>query len=392
MGGRVRGRLVGARPANGGLLPDNVGLSGVVGEYLDGKWYGGLYGWTWPHGLYNIASAAMIAAANAVLLTGDQGYLEMPRVMLDRVMELGELRDPRDEPMSLREHWVGQLSALAEGHKTLLTPYRFGDDGPFDYQPMSPIYPAALWNLSLHPADWARLERLRSLSGYDWRRVLAFRTKEDAGHEQPWLRYLAGDNPTYPEEMLRQSYGQICWRLDRVRADDADLTRVSIHHWQELNPLLAEALVQLTLGAPQALYNGGLLHTPLLYLDSARRRPGLPSDVAALVRGLDESAVTVELVNLSPVQDRHVVVQAGAFGEHRFTGVRYSALETPAVYPGEGYAPPDIQSSQRHQPLHDTRLGVHLPPGTRITLRLAMERFVNTPSCRWPDDLDNPAR
>ena len=24
--------------ANGGIIPDNVGLSGEVGEYLDGKW------------------------------------------------------------------------------------------------------------------------------------------------------------------------------------------------------------------------------------------------------------------------------------------------------------------------------------------------------------------
>ncbi|MGH2347341.1 MAG: hypothetical protein ACRDG4_19100, partial [Chloroflexota bacterium] len=32
----------------GGLLPDSVGLSGQVGEYMDGKWYGGHYGWTWP--------------------------------------------------------------------------------------------------------------------------------------------------------------------------------------------------------------------------------------------------------------------------------------------------------------------------------------------------------
>src|SRR5690606_31254466 len=30
--------------ANGGLLPDNVGLSGQVGETMNGKWYGGVYG------------------------------------------------------------------------------------------------------------------------------------------------------------------------------------------------------------------------------------------------------------------------------------------------------------------------------------------------------------
>ena len=33
---------------NDGLLPDNVGPSGQVGEYIEGNWYGGLYGWTWP--------------------------------------------------------------------------------------------------------------------------------------------------------------------------------------------------------------------------------------------------------------------------------------------------------------------------------------------------------
>ena len=31
---------------NNGILPDNVGLSGEIGEYLNGKWYGGYYGWT----------------------------------------------------------------------------------------------------------------------------------------------------------------------------------------------------------------------------------------------------------------------------------------------------------------------------------------------------------
>ena len=54
---------------NGGLLPDNVGLSGEVGEYQNGKWYGGNYGWTWPHGFYNIIQAAIVAGANAYILS-----------------------------------------------------------------------------------------------------------------------------------------------------------------------------------------------------------------------------------------------------------------------------------------------------------------------------------
>ena len=57
--------------ANGGLLPDSVGLSGQVGEYLDGKWYGGQYGWEFPHGFYNVCMTALVAATNAFLMTRD---------------------------------------------------------------------------------------------------------------------------------------------------------------------------------------------------------------------------------------------------------------------------------------------------------------------------------
>ena len=62
---------------NGGLLPDNVGLSGEIGEYIDGRWYGGLYGWSWPHGYYNIVMAAVVGASNAYLLSGKDRYLDL---------------------------------------------------------------------------------------------------------------------------------------------------------------------------------------------------------------------------------------------------------------------------------------------------------------------------
>jgi len=43
-----------------GLLPDNVGLGGVVGEYMGGRWYGAMYGWSWPHGFYNIGACVRL--------------------------------------------------------------------------------------------------------------------------------------------------------------------------------------------------------------------------------------------------------------------------------------------------------------------------------------------
>ena len=124
-------------------------MSGQVGEYIEGNWYGGLYGWTWPHGFYNVQMAALVAASNAYLLSQDASYLDLPRIQMDRIVERGEIRDVRDEHMSLGEHWIGQFSALGEQGETFLVPYRYGDAGWFDYQPMSPIYPVSLWNLSM---------------------------------------------------------------------------------------------------------------------------------------------------------------------------------------------------------------------------------------------------
>ena len=371
---------------NNGLLPDNVGLSGEVGEYIEGNWYGGLYGWTWPHGFYNIQMAAQVAAANAYLLTQDAGYLDLPRIQMDRIVARGEIRDVREEHMSLGEHWIGQFSALGEQHETFLVPYCYGDAGWFDYQPMSPIYPVALWNLSMQPDDWERIEQIRQTSRYDWTKVFSFHTKEDAGHEQPWIRFLAGDNPTYPEDILRASYTQVCRRLDLIRADAEATTHRDPHRWQQTNPVTTEALIQLTLGAPQMIYNGGLLMARLRYFDADRKRAGLPRDIAALVTTLEANRTVMRLVNLSPFETRKVVVQGGAFGEHRFTDVRYTYRTSD--YPGaiDAYAAPSVEQETRAASVQDTWLQVVLPPATEITLDLGTARFVNHPSAAspWP--------
>ena len=128
--------------------------------------------------------AALVAASNAYLLTQDASYLYLPRIQMDRIVERGEIRDVRLEHMSLGEHWIGQFSALGEQHETFLVPYRYGDAGWFDYQPMSPIYPVSLWNLSMASGGLGTgLRRSVKLVDYDWNKVFSFHTKEDAGHE-----------------------------------------------------------------------------------------------------------------------------------------------------------------------------------------------------------------
>jgi len=366
--------------SNDGLLPDNVGLSGQVGEYIDGHWYGGLYGWTWPHGFYNIQMAATLAAANAYMLTQDERYLDLPRAQMDRVVALGEVRDLQECVMSLHEHWVGQYKALGGRRETFVVPYRYGDAGWFDHQPMSPIYPVALWSLSMRGDDWERIEQIRKSSGYDWDLVFSFHTKEDAGHEPPWIRFLAGENPTYPEQILQATYHDVCRRLTQIDEDPEATTHHNVHHWQELNPVSAEALIQLTMGAPQLIYNGGLLMTPLRHYDLEKGRPGLPQDVAALVEKLEPDRVVLRLVNLSPFQTREMAVQAGAFGEHRFTDVRHT--QRTSDYPGSigDYAAPSVTHETQTAAVDDAQLRVILPPATEITLDLGMVRFVNRTS------------
>lgn len=377
---------------NGGLIPDNVGLGGKVGEYTGGRWYGGLYGWTWPHGLYNIAYATIVGAAAAFLATGDCSYLELPRWQLDHALAHGGERDVRTLTMSLGHHWHNQLVGIDETQTTFVVPYRYGDQGWFDEQPLSPIFPLALWALTLGEDDRRRVEQLRAREAYDWRAVRSFRTKEDAGHEQPWFCYLSGENPTYPEQILGVALDQVAVRLEQIRQDTRDFGRqenldsMDLHHWQRMNPITTEALVQLTLGAPAPIYNGGLLISSLRYYDAQRQRPGLPADVAALVERLTDTQVVVQLINLCPFSSRELIVQAGAFAEHRFRTARFDVRTSP--YPGApgstAYAAPALEIEWSEAVIDGPDVHVVLPPATRITLELQVDRFVAPPSYRQP--------
>jgi hypothetical protein len=363
-----------------------------------------VYGWTWPHGFYNLQYAVLCAAQCCTLLTNDASYFDFPRAQHDRIAALGRTVDMRalQSQMSLWTHWIGVASAVCGpaddlpkaidgaaqpgSGQTFFVPTRYGDIGWFDWQPLTTIPPTALWAMSQAPEDAARIEFLRARSGFDWTAVYPFRSKEDGGHEAPWLEFLAGRNPSYPERALRTAMGQVIWHLDRIREDHADLHEVYIHHWQERNPVTTEALIQLTLGAPQLIYNGGLLVAPLRYFDAARGRPGLPPDVAALVSAVSADSLTVTLVNLSPEAERSVTLQAGSFGEHAFTTARFSAATPGSGYPDAGanytyaaspYSQPDPLPHITSVVVDDVRLQVDLPPGTQIELQIGMRRYVN---------------
>lgn len=323
---------------NGGVLPDNVGPSGKIGETIDGKWWGGYYGWKWPHGLFNQVEATLIGAANAYLLSGDPKYLELPRSVLQLV----------------------RSKARVEGGRVLV-PHRHGDSGWYDFRPISPQHLVYLWYISQDQRDRRLMEALTDVSQF--RRLQYEKHKGDWEHAGPWLGFIEGTNPDYPVQILKATYAETLRRLQQIRSDRSTPPDQDVHHWQQRNPVVLEGLVQTMLGGPNHVYHGGLLHARLFYFDPAGKRPGLPPGVAALVEGITPDGVRLRLVNLDADKPSVVIVRAGAFGEHQFTTV---------VYGG------------RTVPVQGGLLRVRLQPGAGGLLQIGMKRFARRPSYRLP--------
>ena len=166
---------------------------------------------------------------------------------------------------------------------------------------------------------------------------------------------------------------------------DVEVSEADIHLWQQSNPVVTEALTQLTWGGPQVIYNGGLQQARVRYYDAGRRRAGLPVSVAALVSSIDPAATVVELVNLGPEQDSTVIVQAGAFAEHTIETVRYTACEDSSwlgsLY-DYGHGEPAVL--ERHADVGGPWLTVLLPASTRIRLTLTLALRTRKPSYATP--------
>lgn len=368
---------------NGGIVPDNVGLSGRVGEYLEGRWYGGHYGWSWPHGLHTVGAAAIIASVNAALLTGDDQFLELGRGALNGPYSHGKrVRMDQRPPTSMPGRWEPFLQVHPPKTEIFTVPNRINDSGWFDFQPVQVSFPMALWHFSAAPEDRGRIEAIRDSSGHDWGVVALFRDKEEAGHEEAYFSYLSGDNPGYPTAALAMAISQVRQRLQRMKNDNLLPDQISIHHWQDHNPVVTEILAQLTLGAPQVLYNGGLLQARVRYYDAVRRRAGLPADVAALVESIDPAAVVLRLVNTSTAATRQVTIQAGAFAEHRIESICILPDSAPLQ---DGTTNPDDDA-----PVSATGgslAQVVMPPASRIRLKIRLSlRALEPTYCRPWDD------
>ena len=154
---------------NGGIIPTNVGLDGVIGGGAGGKWYGGVYGWgftvrnpvtgqAWPTA--TSTSSPSRASATPCLLTGNGKYIDAWRNMIDAVNSHG--------------HRVG---------RQMMYPTMYGDKGWYAFTPNKYSHGALqVWYWSMSPQDRERLP------------------------DNGWFRFLDGKNPTYPEQALAADF------------------------------------------------------------------------------------------------------------------------------------------------------------------------------------------
>jgi hypothetical protein len=339
---------------NGGITPDNIGLSGEIGEYNDGKWWGGYYGWRWPHGSFSLLEPLCIAGVNAALLTGDMSHLDLPRSQLDMLWDL------RREENGIQ-----------------LVPNRHYDAGWRDFRPMHPMYGTYLWNVSMAEEDAERAER--GWAGHLFDVVNPAYHGYGAsngghmgfnGNTAQWFKFIRGGYPNYPEALLEANLATISAQIATFRSPENDpetmdhfRESMTIHMWQQLTPMVLEGLAQLTLGGPMHVYHGGLQLARFRYFDADAQRPGLPPGVAALVDKLADTSAALTLVNTDALAAKRVIIQAGVFGEHVFDGGSLDGDRFDAT---------------------GRWLVVTLAPGATAQLDLGMRRFANAPNYDTP--------
>ena len=354
---------------NGGICPDNVDAEGVIGGGRDGAWWGGQYGWNHYQG-YNIMYHGInIAVECAQLLTGDSGYLNFLRSQVKLQVDNGRKRED------------GQL----------LVPVRYGPDG-WDWNPAPGLHASDgiemrgywleptplrgqdimhLYHASMAREDYELITQVRDGDvERDWNEVgSAMGEKNWGSTEFARFQYYDGKNPDWPQQILRAEYQYALETYEAMRVDERSQLDMIKTNRLPSHPVLTKGLTQVALGAPQSVYNGGLLRATVRYYDADRHRPGLPLEVAALVDELGPDVVGLQLVNTNRNETRRLIVQAGAFGEHQFTRLKYRK---------EGEGRECVVAADGKY------FSVELPPSTSLRVEAGLQRFCNTPSYAFP--------
>ena len=311
--------------SNGGIIPSNIGLDGTIGGATGGNWYGGVYGWSFSVIVPQTGQVAnritvqlgVIGFVNAHFLTGDTRYLDVWGRMIDRINRQVKIIDGKP-------HY----------------PRMFGDDGWYAHAPSK-----------------------NSLGAHEiWYASMATRDRKRLG-DDGWIGFLEGRDPQYPTRSLRAALSRVRERVAAMRSDRTTPDTRLADDPMKYNPATTTALVELTLGGLHPGHRGQILHCRLRYFDPVKRRAGLPEDVAALVTSIDDRHTVFTLVNISQSEARVVLVQTGAYGEHRCESVKLG--DTVVAVNGSCFE-------------------VRLEPGCGAELVVRTKRHANRPTLSFP--------
>jgi len=362
------------KDSNGGIMPDNIGTSGIIGEFNDGKWWGGYYGWRWPHGFMTIMEPITNAAMNAVLLTGDYKYLDLPRSQFDLIWSLRKVVDG-----------------------VIKVPHRHFDAGWADYRLPSARHMIYLWTSSMAQEDLDRILALPrdnnwdaiyipGVSGGD--KATGRDTKHYIANTLPWFQFVQGHLPNYPVDILQANLELIKIQLRKMRSNtgnprnwdsydpatadevvglDLRVPGYNIHAWQEFNPVYFEGLGQMVFGGPMHISHGGLQHGKVRFFDGKLQRPGLPPDVAVIVDGMDATTLSMQVANIG-ADSQELFIQAGTFAEHRFESVVITGAD----------------GATSEMVIGDKWFALDLVGGAVASLKFVISRYVNDPSYETP--------
>ncbi len=321
--------------ANGGIIPSNVGLDGTLGGACSGRWWGGTYGWGFSIDDYlnpgtggrihrhSFIERAPRGFGNALLLTGNQRYVDTWRGVIDGVNSNSKVIDGR-----------------------IMYPQNYGEEegspnwynyGPQPYT--NGALPVWFWSMDESDKDLVRTDE--------------------------WVRYLGGENPDFPIDSIQHDFAELRRRVERMHQDSTSADARMSDDPNGSNPAMETALTQQKLGGLETAHYGFPLHCRLRYFDPERRRPGIPPNVAALVDSMSDTEVAVTLVNLDQVEGRTVVVQGGAYGEHQFEDVAVGSTKSTIECP------------------HFT---VHLEAGCGARIVLGQNRYAERPTIMFPWD------
>ena len=320
----------------GGMIPSNIGLNGQLGGEHNGQWWKGTYGWNFTifdgeleqiaHRNY-FMHGSWPGFSNALLLTGDQSYVDVLRKQLSLIYAQKKTVNGK----TVYPQMYGDPKGYAGTGKPEW--YQFTENSFSDR--MSEIY---FW--SMKKEDY---EAIPQKPGF--------------------VEYLAGKDPGYPEKALAEGFASIRQNMEEIADDVTTADTRLADYLLELQPVTTTALMNLTTGGYFANGRIWVLHSRFRYFDPERRRAGLPEDVAALVEKLEDKTATVTLVNTNPVKERVVVMQAGGYGEHAFESLNLGGKE--------------MEVKGRY-------LTVRLKPGSGARLAFRMKRYANAPTFAMP--------